>query len=96
MIATSTAYPVVVKAISDAKAAVRYFSKDAATTNTYKVDTNRMYFGGNSAGSIIGVQYAYIDDTLELDASLRGVMNATEVSKEIAETQVIRQKSKLF
>jgi len=76
MLNNSTAYPVVVKAISDAKAAVRYFSKDAATTNTYKVDTNRMYFGGNSAGSIIGVQYAYIDDTTELDASLRSVMNS--------------------
>ena len=76
MINTNTAYPVVVKAISDAKAAVRYFSKDAATTNTYKVDTNNMFFGGNSAGAIIAIQYAYIDDTTELAADLRSVMNA--------------------
>jgi poly(3-hydroxybutyrate) depolymerase len=74
MVNTSTAYPVVVKAISDAKAAVRYFTKDAATTNTYKINPNKIFLGGNSAGSVLAIQYAYIDDTMELAADLRSVI----------------------
>src|ERR1019366_4402414 len=37
-------------AISDGKAAVRYFYKDARTLNSYKIDTNNVFIGGNSVG----------------------------------------------
>lgn len=76
MVGPSTAYPVVVKAISDSKASIRYFTKDAATTNTYKVNPKLVYFGGNSAGAVIAVQYAYIDDTAEVAPSLRSILYA--------------------
>ena len=64
---TDSAYAidVVIKAISDGKAAVRYFYKDAATTNTYKIDTNHIYFGGNSAGAVLYMHAGYLTDTNE-------------------------------
>jgi hypothetical protein len=51
----------VIQAISDGKAAIRYFVKDAATTNTYKVDTNNIFIGGNSAGAVLFMHVGYID-----------------------------------
>ena len=32
-----------IKAMSDAKAAIRFFVEDAATNNTYKIDTNNIF-----------------------------------------------------
>ncbi len=50
----------VIKAISDGKAAVRFFVKDAATTNTYHVDTNNIFVGGNSAGAVLYMHVGYL------------------------------------
>jgi len=52
---------VVVQAISDGKAAVRYFVQDASTTNTYKIDTNNIFIGGNSAGAVLYMHVCYLD-----------------------------------
>ncbi len=60
------AYEAVMLASHDLKAAVRFFYKDAATTNTYKIDTNRIYVGGVSAGGIAAVHVAYLDDLNEV------------------------------
>jgi len=54
---------VVIKAVSDMKAAIRYMHEDAATTNTYKVDTNWVFTGGISAGGILASHVAYVDST---------------------------------
>jgi para-nitrobenzyl esterase len=59
----------VFQAVSDGKAAVRYFYKDAASTNTYKIDTNNIFIGGNSAGAVLFMQYAYMNDTSKLDSN---------------------------
>ena len=51
--------------ISDAKAAIRYFRKDAATNgNIFGIDPNQIYIGGYSAGAILAVNLAYINDTV--------------------------------
>ncbi len=55
----------VIKAISDGKAAVRYFMKDAATTNTYRIDTNNIYVGGNSAGAVLYMHVGYLSNIAE-------------------------------
>lgn len=52
----------VMRAVQDGKAAIRFFRKDAATTNTYKIDPDQIYIGGTSAGGVLGVQLAYMDD----------------------------------
>ena len=58
----------VVKAVADMKAAVRYFRKDAATDNIYRIDPNQIYVGGASAGAFLALHTAYLDteDGLEL------------------------------
>jgi para-nitrobenzyl esterase len=50
-----------IQAVSDAKAAVRFFVQDAATANLYKVDTNNIFIAGTSAGGITASQLAYLD-----------------------------------
>lgn len=60
---------VVVKAIGDIKASVRYFRKDAATTNQFKADTNFIFIGGQSAGAILAGHTAYINDISEVTDS---------------------------
>ncbi len=57
---------VVINAVVDMKAAVRFFNKDAGTTDTYKIDTNNIFIGGYSAGAITALQYAYVNSDSEL------------------------------
>lgn len=75
MLLANTAYPVVVRAISDGKAAVRYFRRYATE---YGIDTGQVFFGGNSAGSILALHLAYIADTAEAssDATILSALNA--------------------
>lgn len=52
----------VMRAVHDARAAVRYFKKDYSTGgNTYKIDTNNIYFAGVSAGGFMSLHLAYMD-----------------------------------
>lgn len=55
----------VIRGVHDGKAAVRFFRKSAAQGNPYKVDTNQIYFAGVSAGAIIAIHMAYLDDMSE-------------------------------
>jgi poly(3-hydroxybutyrate) depolymerase len=66
----------VVKAIGDGKAAIRYLVKDAATTNTYKIDTNNIFIGGNSAGAVLYMHVGYLDNIGECPSYLAAAMAA--------------------
>lgn len=66
----------VVKAISDGKAAIRYLVKDAATTNAYKIDTNNIFIGGNSAGAVLYMHVGYIDNIGECPSYIATAMAA--------------------
>ncbi|MDW8273913.1 MAG: alpha/beta hydrolase fold domain-containing protein [Chitinophagales bacterium] len=66
----------VLYAIHDAKAAVRFFVKDAATQNQYKVDSNYIFLGGSSAGAVLSIHYAYLDDIDEVPAPLKDTVIA--------------------
>ena len=59
-------YETVLKAVSDAKSAIRYFRKDFAAVNTYGIDPNTIFVGGYSAGAVIAVHLAYIDSISDL------------------------------
>jgi para-nitrobenzyl esterase len=48
------------RGVQDMKAAVRYFYKDAQTTNQFRIDTNQIFIGGSSAGAFIALNYAYL------------------------------------
>ena len=68
----------VMNGISDAKAAIRYFRKDAATNgNTFGIDPNQIYIGGYSAGAILAVNLAYINDTVGVPSHLLPIIDAT-------------------
>lgn len=54
---------VVVKAVGDQKAAIRFMREHASE---YKVDTNFVFLSGVSAGGILAVHTAYIDDVTEV------------------------------
>ena len=65
----------VVKAVSDMKAAVRFFRKDASTVNTYGIEPNYVIIGGYSAGAITALHAGYVD-AAEIPAYLAPVFAA--------------------
>ena len=56
-----TAYMAASKAIHDLKAAIRWFRMNDENSNDYRIDTDRIYAGGISAGGIAVVNAAYMD-----------------------------------
>ncbi|MDG1657959.1 MAG: T9SS type A sorting domain-containing protein [Crocinitomicaceae bacterium] len=60
----------VIRAVQDMKASIRYFYQDAATTDTYKIDTNNIFIGGSSAGAITALHSAYFDKECEIETYL--------------------------
>ncbi|MFM7643890.1 MAG: T9SS type A sorting domain-containing protein [Sphingomonadales bacterium] len=63
---STNAVKAVVRAVQDLKGAIRYFYKDAQTTNQFKIDTNHIFIGGSSAGAITALHVAYLNDPCEL------------------------------
>lgn len=56
----------VMRAVHDARAAVRFFRKNAREDgNTYGIDTNNIFFGGASAGGFMALHLAYMDELSE-------------------------------
>ena len=55
-----------VRAIQDVKAAVRYFRKDAATTNLFRIDSNRVIVGGEHTGGALAINYAALQNQSQL------------------------------
>lgn len=49
----------VVDAVHDMRAAVRFFTKD----DTYNIDNNNVFVGGFSAGAVMALHYAYMDES---------------------------------
>jgi predicted esterase len=65
--------------IQDVKATIRFFKKDAATTNTYKIDTSKIFVLGFSAGGMIALHTAYVNSVTEagtIDANFQTIINA--------------------
>jgi len=62
-------YTTVLKAVSDVKSAIRYFRKDFTNGDTYGIDPNTIFVGGYSAGGVIAVHLAFIDNISDLPTS---------------------------
>lgn len=67
------------RSIQDAKAAVRYMRKDAATTNTFKIDPNKVILGGQGTGGYIAVNYAALHDPGQI-ALPKFISNTTDAT----------------
>jgi len=65
----------VLKALSDGKSAIRFFRKDAATTNTYRINPNMIIAGGNSAGAVLYAHSIFVDSLGELTPYLQTIIN---------------------
>jgi para-nitrobenzyl esterase len=72
-------YRTVLKAVADAKAAIRFFRKDFANGDTYGIDSNTIFIGGYSAGGVIAIHLAYIDNVSDLPTSPINVQNLVSV-----------------
>ena len=57
-----------VRGMQDLRAAVRFFRKDAATTNTYRVSPAYIVAGGSSAGAFMALEIGYLDKANEVPA----------------------------
>ncbi|MCS7153464.1 MAG: T9SS type A sorting domain-containing protein [Bacteroidia bacterium] len=55
------------RAMQDARALVRYLRKDAATTNQWRIDPDRIVMGGSSSGAYVALHVAYLNLPSELD-----------------------------
>lgn len=55
------------RAMQDGRALVRFLRKDAATTNLYRIDPDRIAMGGSSSGAYVGIHVAYLNRPEELD-----------------------------
>jgi hypothetical protein len=62
-------YEEVLKAVGDAKAAIRFFRKDHANGDNYGIDPNTIFAGGTSAGAVAAIHMAYIDAVSDLPTS---------------------------
>ncbi len=62
-------FKTVLQAIADVKSAIRYMRKDFENGDTYGIDTSTIFVGGYSAGAVLGIHLAYIDEISELPTS---------------------------
>lgn len=64
-----TQYETVIKAVYDAKSAVRFLRKDFENGDNFGIDTSTIFVGGYSAGAVTAIHQAYIDDISDLPNS---------------------------
>ena len=65
-----TAYRATAKGMHDLKGAIRFFRMNDNTNNEYRIDSERIYVGGISAGGIVAVNAAYLNMENEIPASI--------------------------
>lgn len=66
---------IVIQAVGDGKAAVRYFRQDAATSNQYRIDTDKIFIGGSSAGAVLGLHLGHLDEYDILPAHIQTIVD---------------------
>ncbi len=66
------AFKAAIRATQDLRAAIRFFYKDARTTNLYKIDTNNIFIGGSSAGAITAMHVAYLKQACTIEPFVGG------------------------
>lgn len=74
---SANAIKAVIRATQDLKAAIRFFYQDKANANTYKIDTNRIFIGGSSAGALTALHVAYLDKECEIQDYISSTNLAT-------------------
>ena len=73
---STTAFKTIDAAVNDMKASIRYFRKNAADSNTYRIDANQIYSGGGSAGAIMVDFATTIDSVGETPPYYQAIMDS--------------------
>jgi para-nitrobenzyl esterase len=74
---SNTMIQTVFNAISDMKAAVRYFKQDVSiNNNTYGIDSSQVFIGGYSAGAVAAINLAFLNHEDEVPAYLQPFVDA--------------------
>jgi acetyl esterase/lipase len=68
-LSTEEQYTSVLKAVADIKAAVRYVRKDHSNGNSLGVHPQGIFVGGYSAGAVLSIHLAYLDQISDLPTS---------------------------
>ena len=66
--------PVIIGAMHDMKASIRWLRNSAANGNPYRIDGNNIIAGGISAGAIAAMLVGHTDSTDPINAELRAVI----------------------
>ncbi len=66
----------VLMAVSDMKAAIRFFKEDAANSNNYRIDTNNIFLAGISAGAITASHAALLDSNDVIESYIQPILAA--------------------
>jgi acetyl esterase/lipase len=69
-------YLALFKAVHDMKASIRFFYKDAASVNLYRIDTQKIIVGGVSAGGITAASVAYINSLSDVPSVIQSDLAA--------------------
>jgi predicted esterase len=64
-----------IKASQDMKAAVRFFRKNAQSTNSFGIDETNIYLGGVSAGAITALNAALLDNEDVLPSYIKNIID---------------------
>jgi len=67
---------VVMKAIGDGKAAIRWFRQDADNGNQFQIDPEQIFVGGNSAGGVLMTNLAFVDETDDIPHHMDSIIIA--------------------
>lgn len=62
--------------MQDAKAAIRFFREDAATSNIYRINPNKIFIGGHSAGAMVALHTIYLDNIAEADTEFQNIIQS--------------------
>ena len=65
MAARPSAYRAIIRSVADGRASVAWFLREIDNDNTYRIDKNKIFFGGSSAGAILAEQLGFIDSAAE-------------------------------
>ncbi|MDC3114997.1 carboxylesterase family protein [Bacteroidota bacterium] len=69
-LSTNAQIDAVLKSLADARAAIRFFKESYINGNPYGIDTSAIFIGGYSAGGVIAIHHAYIDNEQELPQNI--------------------------
>lgn len=76
MLDSNRATALVMKAIGDGRAAIRYMRKTAANGNSYGINPDKVFIGGNSAGAVLALHVGFFDEQDNLSPRLDSILNA--------------------